>query len=119
LEKIHQIRGKILLGKDMVSFSEAVINVSLLDISQIDAPSRMIAKQTIRGTSHTKDMEEYLPFDLYAENLDKKIDYTIRVHISLHDSNEVTAGDYVTTESFPISLEENLAPIAIAVQEVR
>lgn len=121
MNKVHHIKGKLLLGEGMASFSEAVVNVFLLDVSRMDASSKVIAKQSIRGISHTKGMKkEYLLFDLNAENLDNKIDYTIRVHISLHNSDEVVVGDYITTESFPISpADNNPDPITVTVQEVR
>jgi hypothetical protein len=79
----------------------------------------VVVKQTIPEISHTKGMEEYIPFDLNAKNLNEKIDYTIRVHISLHDSEEVVVGDCITTESYPISPTDDPAPITVKVQEVK
>lgn len=119
MNKVHHINGSLLLGEDVTSFSEAVANVFLLDVSLVDASSRVIAKQSIQGISHMKGMKEYIRFDLNAENLDKKNDYTIRVHISLHDSDEVMVGDYISTESYSIfPAENNPAPITVTVHEV-
>lgn len=112
------VEGKIFLEKDIGLPSVAVVNVYLLDVSLIDAPSRIVARETFGYDSYNVVTTDGLAFTLYGEKPDKDRQYSIRVHISLHGSDEVKIGDYITTESCPILFTEYPTYKTVTVREV-
>lgn len=113
------VEGKIILEKDIGSLSGVVVNVFLLDVSLIDASSGIVARETFSGDSLDMESENGFPFTLYGEKPVGGRQYSIRVHISLHGSEEVEIGDYITTESYPVLFTEYPKYITVTVREVK
>ena len=112
------VEGKIILEKSIGLLAGAVVNVFLLDVSLIDAPSKIVVRETFCGDNYHTETKDGLTFTLYGEKPEKARQYSIRVHISLHGSDEVKSGDYITTESNPVLFTEYPTSTTVTVREV-
>ena len=98
----NQVKGEILIGKEIGSFSGATVNIYLEDVSLADASSKLIAKQVIANVSHEAGTEKRLPFNLYGESLDEKASYSVRAHVSLQKDMQIHHGDFITMQNYPV-----------------
>lgn len=112
------VTGSILFSKDLGSFSGAKVNVYLEDVSSLDAPSKIVAKQVIPNISHEMGTENLVKFALPSET-SKRASYSIRVHVSLHGDEQIHRGDYITMESYPVLTFGYPDRVSVLVQEVK
>jgi uncharacterized lipoprotein YbaY len=113
-----QVKGEILIGEEIGSFSNATVNAYLEDVSIADAPSKVVAKQVIPNVSHEAGSEKRVPFNLYGEKLDKKANYSVRVHVSLQGDKEIHRGDCITMESHPVLTRGYPNQVVVPVKKV-
>lgn len=117
--KLALVRGKIVLSKDLSSFSQATANIYLEDVSYIDAASKIVARQVISDICHKKGTENQIEFVLTGETKDDCTCYSLRVHITNHQDQEIHRGDFITTQSYPVLTQGHSNQIWIHVQEVK
>ena len=113
------IQGKIALSRDVDSFTDATVTVYLEEVSRINAPSKTIAKQVISNVQHQRGIEQRVAFALEVEIVDKQASYSIRAHVSLQGNEQIHVGDYVTVQSYPVSMSPYPDPVSIQVQQVK
>ena len=113
------VTGEILLSEDMASFSEATVNVYLEDVSFLDAPSKIVAKQVIPNINHEMGTKNRVEFALKGEVVDIQASYSIRVHIAQHENEQIHHGDYVSTESYPVLTFGYPHHVSVRVREVK
>ena len=113
------VKGEIVIGQEIGSFSRAQANIYLEDISLADAPAQIVAQQTISDISHQAGTEKRVPFNLPGYTPKERASYSVRVHISRHDSQEVRVGDCITMQSYPVLTRNNPNQATIFVREVR
>ena len=111
--------GQILFSEELSSFSGATGNVYLEDVSSLDAPSKIVAKQVIPDISHEMGTENRVEFALKGEIADIRASYSIRVHLSLHGDEQIHCGDYITMESYPVLTFGYPNQVSVRVQEVK
>lgn len=113
------VTGEILLSEDIASFSEATVNVYLEDVSFLDAPSKIVAKQVIPNINHEMGTKNRVEFALKGEVVDIQASYSIRVHIGKHGDEQIHRGDYVSTESYPVLTFGYPHYVSVDVREVK
>ncbi|MBW4573409.1 MAG: YbaY family lipoprotein [Tolypothrix carrinoi HA7290-LM1] len=113
------VTGEILFSEDLDSFSGAKVNVYLEDVSSLDAPSKIIAKQVIPDISHEVGTENQVKFALKSETSNKQASYSIRVHVSVHGDEQIHRGDYITMESYPVLTFGYPNQVSVRVREVK
>lgn len=82
---------------------DATIYVRLLDMSWADAPSKVIAEEVIPNISIKAIRPSSIPFSMRIPELDKSLMYTLSAYINVNGKEEITDGDYITMESFPVT----------------
>lgn len=102
VKKEPLVTGIILIGKKVEPFSGATAHVRLEDVSNADAASRVVAEQTLRNVSHTKGDETKLKFALYGKLPNERASYSVSAHVDLDNDGEVSVGDYISMESYPV-----------------
>ncbi|MEB3277382.1 MAG: YbaY family lipoprotein [Limnoraphis robusta] len=112
------VRGEILFSEELSSFSGATGNVYLEDVSYIDAPSKVVAKQVIPNISHEVGTENRIEFALKGEIPNLSASYSIYVHVSLHKDEQIHPGDYISMESYPVLTFGYPNQITVLVREV-
>lgn len=112
------LKGVVLIGPEIPSFSAAQVHVFLEDVSRLDASAQCVARQTIAPVDHEAGHEQRIAFALACDALDQKASYTVRAHVALHGAEEVRTGDCVTTQSFPVSAADRQADLTVRVHRV-
>lgn len=98
------ISGEIVFPSDATLPDEAVAYVRLLDTSLADAPSQVMAEHVIRDIACRLRRGERIAFEFAASALNQRASYTVSAHVDADgaDENEAIAGDYLTTQSYPV-----------------
>jgi len=94
--------------------------VRVLDVSRADAAAATIAEVEIEDVKVTAGTSLVVPFTLEVDEslLDPRSSYELAAHVDLAGGGTVTAGDYVTTISIPLSDQRLRGLVDIPVQEV-
>ncbi len=81
----------------------ARVVVRVEDVSRADAPATTVAEQVLRDVALPPDGGA-LPFEVAvpAGALDPQGRYVLRVHVDVGGTGAVTAGDFVSTRSYPV-----------------
>ncbi|MEO7442978.1 MAG: YbaY family lipoprotein [Acidimicrobiales bacterium] len=80
----------------------AVVTVSVEDTSRADAASTVIAEQRLTDVDLTA-ADDGLTFvvEVPASLVDRQARYSVRVHVDIGGTGEVSEGDFVSTRSHP------------------
>ncbi len=113
------IIGEILFCAKLNSFSGATVNVYLEDVSFLDAPAKIVAKQVISHVAHEMGTENRVKFALIGEIADIRARYSLRVHTALSGNEQIQRGDYISMESYPVLTFGHPHQVTIRVQEVK
>ena len=84
--------------------SEATIHVRLEEVGALDVAARVVAEQVRPAVALAAEGDEP---DLYhaaleIEEHDPAASYGVRVHIDVDGDGEVSTGDFITMESYPV-----------------
>lgn len=113
------VSGKILIGKDVGTFSSATVNVYLEDVSLQGASAKIIAKQTIPNVIHERGTDTTLEFVLYGGKPDQGASYSIRAHVDFHGVGHINRGDYISMQSYPVLTFGHPNKVEVTVHEVK
>ena len=113
------LKGEITFAKTGTSFSGATAYIRLEDVSQADAASKTIAEQIVENISHQQGGEEKIQVSLQSQTLDERASYVVSVHIDVDGDRQVSTGDYINMESYPILTVEHSSQISVCVQQVK
>jgi len=113
------VKGEILFSRELGSFSGATVNVYLEDVSLLDAPAKIVAKQVIADLHHSMGTENRVEFALHCQKIaDIRASYSIRVHVAFRSDEQIQRGDYISTESYPVLTCGDPDWVSIRVTEV-
>ena len=102
-EPLYEIDGFVVVGEELESFDGATLRVFLEDVSLQDVSATMIDQQVITGINHTAGTENRHPFRLAVrDQFDNRASFAVRAHIDLRGDGQVSVGDAVTTQSYPV-----------------
>lgn len=101
-ESSRCVEGRVALPPEIPAEKARAVRVQVEDVSRMDAPSTVVAEQTLGDVDLVEGAE--LPFrvDVPAGLIERGHTYSVRVHIDVTGTGEVTKGDYVSTASYPV-----------------
>jgi len=102
VENTRTVRGQIALPSIGLPTKAAQVIVQVEDISRADAPSTVVGEERLRDVR--LGSETVLPFAvrLPAGLVDERHSYSVRVHIDVSGSGNVSAGDLLSTQTYPV-----------------
>src|SRR6185503_18066914 len=96
------VTGEVIVEKNAGPFSGATVYIYLENTSRADAASRIIASQVLLNFSHQPGHEDRIKFKLFGAMTDPQASCSIRVHIDVDGDGQVSDGDYITMQSYPV-----------------
>ena len=96
------VHGQIQFACGAASFSGATLYIRLLDVSNADAASAVVAEQIVPDVRCVAGSTTTLPFALRAPNIDRQAHYTISAHCDLDADGVISVGDLITMQSYPV-----------------
>ena len=96
------VEGEINFEGQSTSFTYATVYVRLEEVSAADAPARVVAEHIRRNVAFDPQAGEALAFTLEAEAPDPTASYSVRAHIDLDGDGQVSRGDYISMQSYPV-----------------
>jgi len=97
------VEGIIHLAGVSSSTPNATVYVQIVEVSLADAPSNVVAEEVIPDFQIDMDNLAEIRFSILTSNLNRRANYDLIAHVDINGSGEITKGDYLTMESFPVS----------------
>ena len=102
------IWGDILFDKPAVLCSSTSVYVRVLDFSLADAPAKIIVEKKLLNPTLKKEPVDRTLYSLQCPKLDKSRMYTMDVHVDITGDGDVSKGDYITMESYPVKSDSDI-----------
>jgi hypothetical protein len=109
------VTGEIELPANTDSFSGATVYVSLESVGMMDMPSESVAQSTQRNVSYSGSV---LSFSVDGSLGDAIGPFNLRAHVSMHGSDDVQKGDYLTKRTYTVLKENNPEHVSVKVDKV-
>ena len=113
------VHGEVVFDETAQPFSGATVYVRLEDVSREDAPAQIMAEQILRDVSHTAGSATQLQFAIEGTIPDERARYAVRVHVDIDGDGQISGGDYISMESYPVLTYGHPSRVTVRVQEVR
>src|SRR5262249_40432085 len=110
------VSGDIFLGPGTRPLASTTIYIRLEEVSRADAHSRTVAEKVLHGVSLEENSA--FPFELHAEIVGPESHLNVRVHVDVDGDGQVSSGDYITTESYPVRTRGSAARLQIRVHQI-
>ena len=94
------VRGRIVLDEGDQSLEGATLHVVLEEVSRADAPAREVGRVDLAGAVLSASAP--IGFTLAVPKLDPNARYEVRAHLDRSGSRAFSAGDQITTQSYPV-----------------
>jgi uncharacterized lipoprotein YbaY len=114
-----RIDGQVAFTEILAPFSGATVIVKVEDVRYADAPAVVIAEQRISQVSRSPSNREPVPFSIECPVAEDLGAYALRVHVDIDASGDVSPGDYVSTQSYPLTGVPASGRLVVRVQPVR
>lgn len=113
---MRKVTGTILFPNHVRVMSGMEVEVSVLDISESDAPSRELASTLVDNVEVTPGGS--LPFEVDAPEADPSRMLTLRVHVHPAGADRMASGDLLTTAVCPVPPGDDPAPIEVPLTQI-
>lgn len=108
----------IILPPDCSQSGEASVRVLVEDVSELDAPAKIIAQKQLE-TNVEPGKHIVTTVDVPLDKLDPRRSYNVRAHVSRNHTDVIERGDLITTQSVPLRIEKQGTPLSVPLREVR
>ena len=108
-----QIEGEIIFSEESASFNNATVIIKVEDVRYADASATVSAEQRLTNISRLAGSTKTLPFNLEFTAPSALTNYSLRVHVDLDQDGQVSCGDFVTTQSYPLNKLLSFARIIV------
>lgn len=99
-------------------FSGATAYVRLEEVTYADAPAHLVAENVIDNVSYTGSSNTIATSVLHGQPADSQAHYSVRVHLDLDGDRQISRGDYISTESYPVLTHGHPNRVSVRVQAV-
>ncbi len=114
-----QVSGVIALTGWRGETGPATVYVRVLDTSRADAPARRIAEAVRPVARLDAVVRDGLPFSIALESLDPRARYEVDVLVDLDGDGKISAGDYLSTQAYPVLTRGYPDRVDVLVQPVK
>jgi len=112
------IKGELQFEDRVVSFTNATMCVYLENVSVADASSEIAGYYERKNVNFPNDKSKTLSFEISGRDLDEHENYAVRVHIDIDRDGNVSKGDFINMQSYPVVTFGHPRQISILVRQV-
>jgi uncharacterized lipoprotein YbaY len=116
---VQLVKGKISFAEKPPSFAGATIHVRLEDITDVDVAAKTVAEYVQRDVAFDPESGDDLLFAINGDPPDPRASYSVRVHIDLDGDGEVSSGDFISMQSYPVITFGHPRELSIIVRPVK
>jgi uncharacterized lipoprotein YbaY len=116
--KFRILEGVVHFDDLRVPIDHAIVRIRLEDVSRADAASEVVSEIVMNDVALVPEERVSIPFSMQHPALGEKGRYTIAVHADVDGDGEITSGDYITMESFPVTPSESRERVTVHVRKV-
>ena len=113
------VKGKITFEEGAPPFTGATVYVRLEDITLADAASEVVAEYVERDVAFDPKTDRDLSFAIAGEAADSRASYAVRVHVDIDGDGEITEGDFISMQSYPVITFGRPTEISVLVRQVK
>lgn len=110
------VSGHVLFDADAPPLSNATVYVRLEDVSRSDIQARFVAEQVMRGISLQPSSP--LQFEMRGDVGGEARQLNVRVHIDVDGDGQISPGDYISMQSYPVVLSTDAPHVQVHVHRV-
>ena len=117
---IELVSGHIILDEDE-TFSDATVYIRVEDVTLQDVSSEVIATQTISNVNlNSTTNKEGIKFSINKEKIDYNPNhsYSISVHVDVNNDSEISTGDFITVENYPVLTHGHPSFLTVKVKRI-
>ena len=116
---VEIVKGEILFQDKIPSFAGATLYARVENTSVADVSSEVFAEYIQRNVSSDPTTTKALLFAINCKTPDPKASYVVRIHVDIDGDQEVSRGDYITTQSYPVLTFGYPNKLTVQVRQVR
>lgn len=113
------VKGKITFEDGAPPFTGATMYVRLERITAADIASEVVADYVQRDVAFDPKTPSVLSFAIACNPPDPRDSYAVRVHIDIDGDGEVSKGDFVSMQSYPVITFGHPTEVSILVRQVK
>lgn len=113
------VSGEIRLARQEKLPDGATAYVRLLNTSFADAPAQVVAEQVLHNVNRITNRGESIPFSLDGELQGAQDEYVINVLVDLNGDGQISVGDFINMQSYPVFTAGNPSHVVVEVKQVK
>jgi uncharacterized lipoprotein YbaY len=116
--KLRILEGEVLFDDLRIPIDHAIVRIRLEDVSRADAASEVVSEIVLNDVALVPEERVSIPFSMRHPALAAKGRYSIAVHADVDGDGDITSGDYITMQSFPVTPSESHERMSVHVRKV-
>ena len=117
-DRDFRIKVQVTLPPEARSFSEASLWIQIEKIGEIDAPAEIVARTPLPGISHVQGEAFLSRGEIVLQEVDPAATYEVSAHLDLDHDETVSRGDWITMQSYPLSLAEPEEELTLTLKQI-
>jgi uncharacterized lipoprotein YbaY len=117
-EKFSIVKGEILFDRPLELSQKFTIYIRLEDVTMIDSYSKIITEKKIKSISHQYNSANKLIFEIQGVICEKHR-YIISAHADLDGDNNISKGDFINMQSYPVLTHGYPNFVSITLKEIK
>jgi hypothetical protein len=119
MKTVPLVKGKITFEEAAPPFTGATMYVRLESITAADIGSEAVADYVERDVAFEPKTSSELSFAIAGNPPEPRVSYAVRVHIDIDGDGQVSKGDFISMQSYPVITFGHPREVSILVRQVK
>jgi uncharacterized lipoprotein YbaY len=119
MNTVPLVKGKIMFEEAALPFTGATLYVRLENITSVDVASKVVAEYVKRNVALDPKISSDVIFAIVGNLPDPRASYAVRAHIDIDGDGEVSQGDFISMQSYPVITFGHPSEVSILVRQVK
>jgi uncharacterized lipoprotein YbaY len=109
----------VVIGPQAERFADAMVRVTLEDVTLADAPALIVGTQTLSGISHEPGREQRVTMRVSVDDIDTRRRYVVRALVDRQGDGKIHRGDLATVQSYPVLTRGHPTEVDVQLKEIQ